>query len=171
MWDVTAGGHVLSGEMGFQALIREAKEELGIDLQKQDLTFIGSSISSNVKGDIVNNHFNEYYIANADIDETTLTLQAEEVADVKWMDKEEIIKTKNEILIQKRSPQKRKEPNVWLDTYIVRQEINLEDIIMQKEEVCDVKWATFDEIEELYHSQQFMKNRWEYIRDFIQDML
>lgn len=92
MWDVTAGGHVLSGEMGFQALIREAKEELGIDLQKQDLTFIGSSISSNVKGDIVNNHFNEYYIANADIDETTLTLQAEEVADVKWMDKEEIIK-------------------------------------------------------------------------------
>ena len=128
-----------------------------------------------------------------------------------------IINSKNEILIQKRSPQKRNEPNVWamtggsvikgedslqtierevkeelgidldmkniklvkkykigdvwLDTYIVRQEINLEDIIMQKEEVCDVKWATFDEIEELYHSQQFMKNRWEYILDFIQDML
>ncbi|MCI9246880.1 MAG: NUDIX domain-containing protein [Clostridia bacterium] len=40
MWDVTAGGHVLEGEMGFQALIREAKEELGIDLQKQNISEI-----------------------------------------------------------------------------------------------------------------------------------
>ncbi len=127
------------------------------------------------------------------------------------------INSKNEILIQKRSPQKRKEPNVWamtggsvikgenslqtierevkeelgidldmkniklvkkykignvwLDTYIVRQDIELKDIIMQEEEVCEVKWATFEEIEKLFDSQQFMKNRWEYIRDFIQDML
>ncbi len=43
------------------------------------------------KGDIVNNHFNEFYITNVDIDEKTLILQKEEVADVKWMDKEEII--------------------------------------------------------------------------------
>ena len=128
-----------------------------------------------------------------------------------------IINSKNEILIQKRSPQKRNEPNVWamtggsvikgedslqtierevkeelginldmkniklikkyktvnvwIDTYIVRKEINLEDIIMQEMEVCEVKWATFDEIEELFHSQQFMKNRWEYVHDFIQAIL
>jgi len=25
MWDVTAGGHVLAGEMGLQAILREAK--------------------------------------------------------------------------------------------------------------------------------------------------
>ena len=61
--------------------------------------------------------------------------------------------------------------NVWLDTYIVRQEINLEDIIMQEEEVCEVKWATFEEIEKLFDSQQFMKKRWEYVRDFIQGIL
>ena len=41
LWDVTAGGHVSSGEFGFQAIIRECKEELGIELNKDDITFIG----------------------------------------------------------------------------------------------------------------------------------
>ncbi len=91
MWDVTAGGHVLTGEFGFQTIIRETKEELGIELNKNEITFLGSSRSSNVKGDIVNNHFNEYYIANKDIDETKLKLQEEEVSEVKWIDKNEII--------------------------------------------------------------------------------
>ena len=91
MWDVTAGGHVLTGEFGFQAIIRECQEELGIELDKRDITFLGASISSNIKGDIVNNHFNEYYIANKEIDETKLKLQEEEVSEVKWIDKDEII--------------------------------------------------------------------------------
>lgn len=91
MWDVTAGGHVLSGEFGFQAIIRECKEELGIELNKNDLTYIGATTSTNIKGDIINNLFNEYYIANKEIDETKLQLQVEEVSEVKWIDKNEII--------------------------------------------------------------------------------
>ena len=91
MWDITAGGHVLSGEFGFQSIIRECKEEIGIILDKRDITFIGCSISTNIKGDIINNHFNEYYIAKKEIDLNSLKLQREEVSEVKWMDKEEII--------------------------------------------------------------------------------
>ena len=30
MWDITAGGHVDSGEFGFESIIREIKEELVI---------------------------------------------------------------------------------------------------------------------------------------------
>lgn len=91
MWDITAGGHVLSGEFGFQSVIRETKEELGIDLDKKDITFIGTAISTNIKEDIINNHFNEFYIVNKDIDETQLTLQEEEVSEVKWVEKNEIV--------------------------------------------------------------------------------
>lgn len=91
MWDVTAGGHVLAGEFGFEAILRETKEELGIELEKNDITFIGSTLSTNEKGDILNKHFNEYYIANKDLDETKLKLQLEEVSEVKWIDKDEII--------------------------------------------------------------------------------
>ena len=92
MWDITAGGHVDAGEFGFQSVLRESEEELGIKLKKEDLTFIGSSLSTNIKGDIVNKYFNEYYIATKEIDETKLHLQKEEVSEVKWIDKDEIIK-------------------------------------------------------------------------------
>lgn len=91
MWDITAGGHVDAGEFGYKAVIREAKEELGIDLCNSDLTFIGCSVSNNIKGDIKNNHFNEYYVTHKDIDLDTITLQSEEVAEVKWFNKEDII--------------------------------------------------------------------------------
>lgn len=96
MWDITAGGHVLAGEFGFQAIIRECKEELGIELNKNDITFIGTTTSINIKGDIINRHFNEYYIAHKEIDENKLELQEEEVSEVKWINKNEIIeKIKN----------------------------------------------------------------------------
>lgn len=51
---------MLSGEFGFQSIIREVKEELGIILTRNDVLFIGSSISVNEKGNIINKHFNEY---------------------------------------------------------------------------------------------------------------
>ena len=95
MWDITAGGHVLAGEFGFESIIRECKEEIGIELDKKDITFIGATTSSNLKDDIVNNHYNEYYIANKELDETKLKLQEEEVSEVKWFDKSEIIKRIN----------------------------------------------------------------------------
>lgn len=91
MWDITAGGHVLAGEFGFEAIIRECKEELGIELNKSDITFIGATTSTMQKGDIITNHFNECYIANKDLDETKLELQEEEVSEIKWIDKNEII--------------------------------------------------------------------------------
>ena len=91
MWDMTAGGHVLAGEFGFEAIIREIQEELGIEINKNDILFIGSAVSTNIKGDIINRHFNEYYIINKDVDEKTLNLQIEEVADIKWFDKDEVL--------------------------------------------------------------------------------
>ena len=60
---------------------------------------------------------------------------------------------------------------VWLDTYLIKQDIDLKDIIMQEEEVCEVKWATYKEIEELFAHNQFMENRWEYVRDIIKDFM
>ena len=57
--------------------------------------------------------------------------------------------------------------NVWVDEYIVKQDINLQDIVMQLEEVSDLKFATFDEIEKIYADNNFFKNRWEFVREKI----
>lgn len=79
LWDITAGGHVLSGELGYQAAIRETKEEIGIDIDKESLEFIVATISENVQSDIINRHFNEYYIVHSDIDIKDIILQEDEV--------------------------------------------------------------------------------------------
>lgn len=59
---------------------------------------------------------------------------------------------------------------VWLDTYFIRQDVDLQDIIMQEDEVCDVKWATYEEVEELFESNQFIKNRWEFVRNLMKSI-
>ena len=45
MWDVTVGGHVDAGEFGRQALIREVKEELGIEINDDDIKYLNGSTS------------------------------------------------------------------------------------------------------------------------------
>ena len=52
MWDVTVGGHVDSNEFGRQALIREVKEELGIDIKDEDIKYLIGSTSINKKENI-----------------------------------------------------------------------------------------------------------------------
>lgn len=123
-----------------------------------------------------------------------------------WM-----VNDNKQILIQKRSSQKKKSPNVWamtggsslagetsletierevkeeigislnmdnlilgtkiktgtvfLDTYFIKQDVDLNDIVMQEEEVSDVKWATIEEIDELVENGDFIKNRWEFVKE------
>ncbi len=91
LWDITAGGHVLAGEFGTQALIREIKEELGIDVLEDEVKYLVGSTSVNIKGNIINKHFNECYIVMKDIDISEIKLQEEEVSDIRWFTKEEIL--------------------------------------------------------------------------------
>lgn len=92
LWDVASGGHVLAGELGYQAGIREAKEELGVDLKRDELEFIGATTSENIQKDIINRHYNEYYIVHKDINLNDITIQEDEVQDVKWFNVEELKK-------------------------------------------------------------------------------
>lgn len=91
MWDVTVGGHVLSGEFGRQALIRETKEELGIDINDDDIKYLVGSTSINEKGDIVNKHYNECYLITKKIDISKIKLQEEEVSEIKYFTKQELL--------------------------------------------------------------------------------
>lgn len=86
LWDVGVGGHVDAGEFGYQAIIREAAEELGLQLSEHDPLFIGCSTSSQDLGEIKNNHFNEYYVFKCDLDPETLTLQPGEVDEARWFE-------------------------------------------------------------------------------------
>lgn len=95
-WDVTVGGHVEAGEFGRQTIIRECKEELGIDVKENEIKYLISSTSVYEKNDYLNKHYDECYLILKDVDITKLKLQKEEVSDVKYFSKDELLeKIKN----------------------------------------------------------------------------
>ena len=91
-WDVTVGGHVDSGEFGRQTIIRECKEELGIDVKEDEIRYLISSTSVYAKNNYYNNHYDECYLILKDVDITKLKLQKEEVSDVQYFSKDELLK-------------------------------------------------------------------------------
>lgn len=95
LWDVPTGGHVLAGEFGYEALIRETSEELGIDISENEIKYLFGSTSINKKGEIINKHFNECYMITKDIDISTINLQEEEVSEIKYFSKEEVLRRIN----------------------------------------------------------------------------
>lgn len=97
MWECT-GGSVLKDEDSMDAAIREVKEELGITIDKEKGTLIGTTT--------------RYYEGCPDI----------------------------------------------LDVYLFECDIPIEEVIYQKEEVCNAKYATVQEILQLVKDQKFEVN-------------
>ena len=84
-WDGTGGGHVNSGEIGLFGVIRELREELGIEVKPSDVRYIGGYRSCQHNEKMHNRHFNEFFVAHKDVDIKDIRLQDEEVEEVKWI--------------------------------------------------------------------------------------
>ena len=81
-WDVTVGGGVDAGETPRQGAEREVREELGLDL---DLTGLRPSVTVNFDGG-----FDDFFLLEREVDLSSLRLQEEEVAQVRWADWPEV---------------------------------------------------------------------------------
>lgn len=80
-WDVSVGGGVDAGETSRQAAEREFWEELGVKL---DLAGLRPSLTVNFE-----EGFDDFFLVEREISLETLTLQAEEVAQVRYVTLEE----------------------------------------------------------------------------------
>ena len=90
VWTVT-GGHVLAGENNEDAIIREIKEELNLEIKNEKVTFVTTYKSKKVKDDIINNKF--FNIYNVEICESQfkkIKIQKEELEDIKLFSIDEI---------------------------------------------------------------------------------
>ena len=81
----STGWHVTHNEDGISTIIRELKEELGLNIVDDELQNI--ALVKHPKGPCIIN----LYLINKDIDINTLKLQTEEVESVMWMSNNEII--------------------------------------------------------------------------------
>jgi isopentenyldiphosphate isomerase len=92
-WDISAAGHMSSGEDSITSAMREIEEELGITINPNELNFIGTVTQHKfLDNNIINYEFNDVYIVKADLDLSTLKLQEKEVNEVKYLPKEEFKK-------------------------------------------------------------------------------
>ena len=104
VWAMT-GGSVIYGETPTQTIVREAKEELGIDLIPEELKQI-----------------TEF-----------------------------------------------KTQNVWVKTFILKQNLDISQMIFSEDEVADAKWLTWNEIDDLVKDDNFIQNRWNFVKDYLKE--
>ena len=81
-WALT-GGHPKAGETSQKGIIEEVKEELGIDIANDKITLFKTITH--------NDQFFDLYYLNKNISIDDIHMQDEEVVDVKWATKDEII--------------------------------------------------------------------------------
>ena len=94
MWE-TVGGSVLKGESSIQGAVREVKEEVGIDLREADGTLAFSEIRKTIDG----NKFNDIldvWVFNYNGEVVLNNATTDEVAQVKWLNRSEILKLYND---------------------------------------------------------------------------
>ena len=89
-----AGGSVISGETSLEAILRELKEELGLEFKIDEAKFYKTIRDDNAKD------FKDIWLFIKDIEQTNLRYNDGEVIDAKWVTIEELeeMKIKKEIV-------------------------------------------------------------------------
>ena len=85
LWE-TPGGSAIAGETSKQAALREVKEELGISLRAEKGIFL-----KRLRFETNNSWFADIWVFNDEINISDIVLQVEEVSDVKWATKDELL--------------------------------------------------------------------------------
>jgi isopentenyl-diphosphate Delta-isomerase len=95
-WDVSSAGHIGAGEIPLESAIRELKEEIGLSAVNKDLQFYKIAKQSSKYGDLLDNEFHYVYFMKFNGDINNLTLQKEEVSNIRFF---HTVKLSKEIII------------------------------------------------------------------------
>ena len=104
LWETTAGS-AISGEESLETMVREIGEEIGLEVQPEDLIYKGRLVE-NVRSQLM-----DLYFLYCDQDIDSFTLQEEETWDIKWRDLSWEILEDPEIV----EPMRDRMKFIWLD--------------------------------------------------------
>lgn len=109
VWSTT-GGHVLAGESKQEAIIREVKEELNLDVKIQNIENVVTYHSISKKGKIINNKFITIFLIKiCEDDINKIKIQEEELEKIKFITIDELKELVNKDEKGYKFPQKMKE--------------------------------------------------------------
>ena len=95
-WDISAAGHISSGQSALEAVLRESYEEIGLSISAEDLQYCGRVKHGYDGPKFMNREFQEIYLLQLQSDATSGTvvegedeikikIQASEVMDFTWV--------------------------------------------------------------------------------------
>ncbi len=97
IWDISSAGHVPAGCNIIASAVKEAEEELGIELQEKDFECLFTIKNQGVlnKGAFINNEFHNVYLVKFDSGIDKFRIQKEELSEIKWINFKELEKIIN----------------------------------------------------------------------------
>lgn len=84
-WDCSFAGHIGAGESSIESVIREGKEEIGIDVDIAKLEYIFTNKEILKYEDIDSREFADVYMLKQNFDLKNIEFQQEEVSDAKYV--------------------------------------------------------------------------------------
>lgn len=90
LWAISIAGHVISGETSIEAALREIKEEIGIDVNPNDLKLIFTiKRIQEYKNGFLHVH-DDVYLFKYDLDLYNTKIQKEELTDIRFINYKEL---------------------------------------------------------------------------------
>ncbi len=84
LWAVSVSGHVMAGETSIQAVIREVKEELDIDINSNQCKYLFTIRRQNIFNNCINRVYDDVYIVRLNIDVANTNIQQSELNEIKY---------------------------------------------------------------------------------------
>lgn len=84
-WDASFAGHISAGESSIDAVIREGKEEIGINVDLNKLEYVLTNKEIVKYKDIDSREFVDIFILRQDFSLDDISFQEEEVSDAKYV--------------------------------------------------------------------------------------
>lgn len=84
LWDISCAGHVESGDTTESTVIKEAKEELGLDLSEDKILYCRRILTQNIhkSGEYIDNEFIDVFLTVKDVRIESLIHDENEVSDI-----------------------------------------------------------------------------------------
>lgn len=91
LWDVSSAGHVRQGQEYGVTAIRETREELGLEITREKLEFLGFRKNSHIEDNVMDNELTAVFMCREDIDDSMIKPCPEEVSETGWAEIDELL--------------------------------------------------------------------------------